>query len=130
MARQIIVTLGDETGIADLFDEAAPKTAEAVWQALPIRATISHANFSGEEIAFSTFALLWERENQLYDTQPGDLGYFVSGPAICVYYGAVRTISPGNVFGRIITNLPRIQQVARRSWREAGIPITLERKVA
>jgi hypothetical protein len=128
MGRQIIVTVGGEAGIADLFDDAAPKTAEAVWQALPLRSTISHANFSGEEIAFGTFGLMWEHENQLYETQPGDLGYFLVGPAICIYYGAVRTISPGNVFGRIITNLPRIQVIARRSWRESGIPVTAERK--
>ncbi len=128
MGRQIIVTLGGEVGLADLFDDVAPKTAEAVWQALPIRTAIFHANFSGEEVAFSTFGLMWERENQSYQTQPGDLGYFLIGPSICVYYGAVRTISPGNVFGRIVTNLPRIQEMARRSWKEIGIPITLERK--
>lgn len=128
MPRQLIVTLGDESGIADLFDDAAPKTADAVWEALPLRGTINHANFSGEEVSFPTFGLLWERENQLYDTEPGDLGYFVTGPAVCLYYGALRVISPGNVFGRVRTNLSRIQQIARRSWREAGIPITLERK--
>ena len=126
--RQIIVNLGDVEGVAELFDELAPKTCTAVWSALPLAETINHANFSGEEVSFPTFALMWEREHQLYDNQPGDLGYFVQGPAICIYYGALRVISPGNVFGRIVTNLPAIQQIARRSWKEPGIPIQLRRK--
>jgi hypothetical protein len=126
--RQMIVKIGGVEGIADLFDDLAPKTCAAVWNALPLSETINHANFSGEEVSFPTFALMWEREHQLFDNQPGDLGYFVSGPAICIYYGALRVISPGNVFGRIVDNLPAIQDLARRSWREAGIRAELRRK--
>lgn len=127
-SRQIIVTLGGVEAVADLFDDLAPKTCAAVWNALPLGETINHANFSGEEVSFPTFGLMWEREHQLYDNEPGDLGYFVQGPAICIYYGALRVISPGNVFGRIVSNLPRIQEIARRSWKEPGIRIELRRK--
>ncbi|HET6237886.1 MAG TPA: DUF3830 family protein [Acetobacteraceae bacterium] len=129
-SRQIIVTLGGLEAVANLFDDLAPKTSAAVWNALPLSETINHANFSGEEVSFPTFGLMWEREHQLYDNEPGDLGYFVQGPAICIYYGALRVISPGNVFGRIATNLPRIQEIARRSWKEPGIRIELRRKDA
>jgi hypothetical protein len=127
-ARQIIVTLGGVEAIAEMFDDAAPKTCAAVRAALPLTGTINHANFSGEEVSFPTRGLLWERENQLLECQPGDLGYFVQGPAICIYYGALRVISPGSVFGRIIGNLSQIQEVARRSWKEPGIRISLRRK--
>lgn len=126
--RQIIVTLGGVEGVADMFDDLAPKTCAAIWQALPVSETVNHANFSGEEISFPTFALMWEREHQLYDNQPGDLGYFVQGPAICLDHGALRVISPGNVFGRIVTNLAAIQDIARRSWKEQGIRMALRRK--
>jgi hypothetical protein len=126
--RQLIIKVGSETGTVDLFEDVAPKTAAAVWNGLPMSGTLNHANFSGEEVSFPTLGLMWERENQLYDTKPGDLGYFVTGPAICLYYGALRVLSPGNVFGRVVENLPRIQEMARRSWRETGIPISLERK--
>jgi hypothetical protein len=129
-SRQIIVTLGGVEAIADMFEDLAPKTCAAVWDALPISETINHANFSGEEVSCPTFGLMWEKEHQLYDNQPGDLGYFVQGPAICIYYGALRVISPGNVFGRIATNLAAIQEMARRSWREPGIRIELRRKDA
>jgi hypothetical protein len=127
-ARKIMVTLGPAEGVADLFDEMAPKTCAAILDALPLSGTINHANFSGEEVSFPTRGLLWERENQVLDCEPGDLGYFVQGPAICIYYGALRVISPGSVFGRITTNLPQIQEVSRRSWKEPGIRISLRIK--
>ena len=124
--KRIRVVIGGVEGVAELFEDAAPKTAKAVWDSLPLDGTLNHANFSGEEVSFPTYGLMWDKENQLYDTVPGDLGYFVQGPAICIYYGKLRVISPGNVFGRIVESLPAIQEVARRSWKEAGIPIRLE----
>jgi len=130
MSLRLIVELGGVVGEAELFPDAAPKTCAAVWRALPMTETINHANFSGEEVSFPTLGLMWERENQLFQCQPGDLGYFVQGPAICIYYGALRVISPGNVFGRITTNLAPIQDMARRSWKEPGIPIVLRRAEA
>lgn len=129
-AQKILVSLGEAEGVAELFPDLAPKTCAAVLSAMPMTGTINHANFSGEEVSFPTRGLLWERENQILDCQPGDLGYFVQGPAICIYYGALRVISPGSVFGRITTNLPQIQEVARRSWKEPGIRISLRIKDA
>lgn len=126
--RQIIVTLGEAEGVADLFDDLAPKTCAAVWNGLPMTGTVNHANFSGEEVSFPTLGLMWEKEHQLLECEPGDLGYFVQGPALCIYYGALRVISPGNVFGRVTTNLSQIQAVARRSWKEPGIKISMRRK--
>jgi len=127
MSLRMIVELGGVVGAAELYPDLAPKTCAAVWNALPMRETINHANFSGEEVSFPTLGLMWEKENQLYQCQPGDLGYFVQGPAICIYYGALRVISPGNVFGRITGNLAPIQEMARRSWKEPGIRIVLQR---
>jgi hypothetical protein len=127
-ARKILITLGTAQGVAELFDGAAPKTCAAILDALPLTGTINHANFSGEEVSFPTRGLMWERENQLRECEPGDLGYFVQGPALCIYYGALRVISPGNVFGRITVNLQQIQEVARRSWKEPGIFASLRIK--
>lgn len=125
--KRIRVVVGNVEGIAELFEAAAPKTVAGIWENLPLEGTLNHANFSGEEVSFPTFGVMWEKENQLYETEPGDLGYFVQGPAICLYYGNLRVISPGNVFGRVVENLPAMQEVARRSWKETGIPIRLER---
>ena len=124
---RVRVFLGDEVGFAELFPEQAPQTVKAVWDALPLDGTVNHAMFSGEEVTFPTYGLLWEREHQLYDTRPGDLGYFVESPAICIYYGSLRVISPGNVFGRVVENLEGIQRMSRRCWKESGVRVRLEK---
>jgi hypothetical protein len=125
--KRIRVVVGDQEGVAELFEDLAPKTAKAVWNALPLDGTLNHANFSGEEVSFPCYGLMWEKENQSYETKPGDLGYFVQGPAICLYYGDLSVISPGNVFARVVENLKGIQKMARRVWKEAGLPMRLER---
>ncbi len=125
--RRLKVTIGDVVAVADLLEADAPKTAAAVWAHLPIDGFLNHANFSGEEATFPCYGMMWERENQLYDTQHGDLGYFVQGPAICVYYGTMRVISPGNVFARIVTNLDAVKAVCRSTWKDTGVPILIEK---
>jgi hypothetical protein len=125
--RRLKVTIGDVIATADLLEAEAPKTAAAVWENLPIDGFLNHANFSGEEATFPCYGLMWEKENQLYDTQHGDLGYFVQGPAICVYYGTMKVISPGNVFARIVTNLDAVKAVCRSTWKDTGVAICLEK---
>lgn len=127
MPKRIEVLVGDARGVATLFAEAAPQTAQAIWDALPLEGILQHANFSGEEASFPVRALLWERENQIYEVVPGDLGYFVTGPAICLYYGSLHVISPGSVFGRVVENLPALQRTAKRTWKERGIRMALRR---
>jgi hypothetical protein len=53
-ARTLIFTFADTdiAGMVHLYDEAAPKTCEAIWQALakPVRIPAMHAMFAGPEI--------------------------------------------------------------------------------
>lgn len=125
--RKLKVTIGNVVATADLLEAEAPKTAAAIWENLPIDGFLNHANFSGEEATFPCYGMMWEKENQLYDTQHGDLGYFVQGPAICVYYGTMKVISPGNVFARIVTNLDAIKAVCRSTWKDTGVAICIEK---
>lgn len=125
--KRIRVTIGDVVGVAELKEGEAPNTVAAVWGGLPIESTLNHANFSGEEATFPCYGLMWERENEGHETEPGDLGYFVTGPAICLYYGDQNVISPGNVFGRVVENLEGIQQAARATWKQSGVTVRLER---
>jgi hypothetical protein len=127
MNKRMRVTLGDEVGVAELFEGDAPNTVQAIWDNLPINGRVNHANFSGEETTFPCYGVMWERENEGHETVPGDLGYFVTGPAICIYYGDQNVISPGNVFGRVTENLAGIQRAARASWKQAGLPVLFER---
>ena len=121
MGKKIEIIIGEEKGIAELFEEKAPKYVEALWNALPLDGIVSHANFSGEEMSIPTPELTRVKENIAYKTCPGDLGYGAGkGSGLIVYYGNLSVTKPGCVFGRITSNLEGIQKEGRRVWKERG----------
>ena len=100
--RRIKITAGEVTVTALLNDT---KTANAIWEALPIQA---RANTWGDEIYFSIPVYLAE-ENAQEVVSLGDLGYWEPGHAFCLFFGRtpvsrgneIRPASPVNVFGHI-----------------------------
>jgi len=85
-----------------------PKTADAIWQALPIK---GNANTWGDEIYFSTPVGLKE-EKARAEVEVGSIAYWPPGKALCIFFGATpvsqhgepRAYSPVNVFAKIETN--------------------------
>ena len=106
--RQIrISTKGIGTVDAALTAEN-PETAEAVWNALPIK---GNANLWGDEIYFSTSVSLKE-ENAREEVEVGAIAYWPPGKAVCIFFGQTpasqhgepRAASPVNVFAKIVGN--------------------------
>jgi hypothetical protein len=103
MARRIRITAGSVSVTAELNDS---RTAEAVWQALPIEA---RAATWGDEIYFA-IPLSLSEENAQETVALGDLGYWPPGKAFCIFFGPtpasrggeIRPASPVNVFGRVL----------------------------
>jgi uncharacterized protein len=100
--RKIRITAGGVSVAATLNES---RTAEAIWQALPLEA---RANRWGEEIYFS-LPLVCEPESPRAVVEMGDLGYWPPGKAFCIFFGPtpasrgseIRPASPVNVFGRV-----------------------------
>ena len=113
MGRRIRIKAGSIKAIAELNET---RTAEAVWQALPIK---GKANRWGEEIYFSIPVSL-EEEDAREVVSAGDLGYWPPGTAFCLFWGPtpmsrgqeIRPASPVNVFGKIIGDATVLSQVA------------------
>jgi len=107
MARRIKITT-EATGdvIAELLDAKNPKTAESLWNALPID---GRADRWGDEIYFGIPVKL-DAENASEDVEVGDVGYWPPGNAFCIFFGRTpasignepRAASPVNVFGKIL----------------------------
>ena len=82
------------------------KTADIIWQALPIQSTV---NTWGEEIYFS-IPVNAEPENGREVVEAGDIGYWPPGKAFCIFFGLtpasksdeIRAASPVNIFGKVI----------------------------
>jgi len=83
-----------------------PKTAEAIWAALPIK---GNANRWGDEIYFPILAEIGE-ENARDEVEVGSVAYWPPGKALCIFFGPTpvsrhgepRAASPVNVFGEIV----------------------------
>jgi len=102
--KRIKITAGDITLEARLADTAC---AEALWNILPLSTKI---NTWGDEIYFS-IPLHHELDVTARDiVEVGDLGYWPSGPAFCIFYGPtpisndkeIRPASAVNIIGKVI----------------------------
>jgi hypothetical protein len=113
MERTIKITAGTVEVLATLHECA---TADAIWEKLPVKST---ANTWGDEIYFDVpvRAALDDTAREL--VEKGDLGYWPSGPAFCIFFGPtpmsrgdeIRPASAVNVFGRVSGDLSALKKV-------------------
>ncbi|MFC1927317.1 cyclophilin-like fold protein [Chloroflexota bacterium] len=122
MGKRIRIIAGAVEAEAELNNTA---TAQAIWEALPIR---SQASLWGDEIYFSIpLSLQLEAGQEVVGI--GDLGYWPDGNAFCIFFGPtpvsqrdqIRPASPVTVFGKVIWDATILRKVA------AGTEITVSK---
>lgn len=104
MGRKIIIEAGKITSEAVLAETEA---ASAIWDALPIEST---SNTWGDEVYFSTPITLSLDETAKEVVDMGDLGYWPTGRALCIFFGLtpmsrgdeIRPASAVNIVGKIV----------------------------
>ena len=102
------------------------RTADDIWEALPI---VARANTWGDEIYFSIPVHL-ELENGQELVEKGDLGYWPTGNAFCIFFGPtplsrgteIRPASAVTIFGEVLGDATGLKSV------RAGAEVTVERK--
>ena len=113
MTHKIHITAGTVSQIAILNDSA---TADAVWEALPFE---GQANRWGDEIYFSIPLRLTESKDARQEMTVGELGYWPSGTAFCIFFGptpvseseAPRAYTNVNPFGQVEGDATAFQSV-------------------
>ena len=122
MLKRIYIKAGLIEAVAELNNT---RTAQAIWEALPIKA---RANLWGEEVYFSIpVSLKLEVGQELVSA--GDLGYWPEGNAFCIFFGPtpisrggeIRPASAVTVFGRITGDATIFKQIV------SGTEITIGR---
>lgn len=116
MTKRIVIKTGQVEVVAELNDT---RTAQAVWEALPVK---SRVNTWGDEIYFS-IPLDLELEDGRELVNRGDLGYWPTGNAFCIFFGStpasrgdeIRPASAVTVFGKVIGNTDILKQVTSGS---------------
>lgn len=102
MAREISIKAGGIEAVAELNDS---KTADAIWDALPIEA---RGNTWGDEIYFG-IPVKAGPENSKEVVDLGDIAYWPPGSAFCIFFGPtpasrgseIRPASAVNLVGRM-----------------------------
>ncbi len=152
MGRKIRISFPDEkvSSVAELNEDDAPKTSEAVWGLLPINATALHDIWSGH-IAFFflelTRVIEYENVSRILDVNPGDLYYYYRAPHFFrgAPYGKVEASEIGvvydrdsqpwgprgpkgvNIFGKITENMKGLADVCERMISEGKKTILVEK---
>jgi hypothetical protein len=154
MVRKIEIVL-EQRGIravAEMLDDEAPKTCEAVWNALPQSGPVWHAKFANNEIFILTAPFAPEepgRENGTVFPIPGDLLYFFIPPGspvpaevreqaaasglvdLALFYGRNNYLHgpeghmPGNLFATITEGLKEMAAACQEIWRHGGASETM-----
>ena len=151
MARHIEVRL-EKRGVscvAKLLDDLAPKTCEAVWNALPQGGDAFHAKYASNEV-FTLVSPFAESEVGLENPTilpiPGDLLYFFFPPGtitrpdvrevaystglvdLAIFYGRENLLFspttgpvPGNRFAEVMENFEEMAQACDNVWREGFV---------
>lgn len=121
--KKIRIIVDDISAVAELSNS---KTSEAIWDALPIENTV---NTWGEEIYFEIPVKSALDENAKEVVEKGDLGYWPSGRAFCIFFGPtpaskgdeIRPASAVNIVGKVSGNVEMFKSV------QDGTNIKLER---
>ncbi|MFQ5713923.1 MAG: cyclophilin-like fold protein [Candidatus Scalinduaceae bacterium] len=101
--KKIRIIVDDNSAVAEL---SVSKTSEAIWDALPIENTV---NTWGEEIYFEIPVKSDLDENAKEVVEKGDLGYWPTGRAFCIFFGLtpasegdeIRPASAVNIVGKV-----------------------------
>lgn len=101
------------------------QTAKLIYKSLPIESAL---NLWGEEIYFSV-PVKTELENGVEVVQEGDIGYWPTGNAFCIFFGKtpvstdkeIKPASAVTLIGKLIGNPKELKKV------KSGEKITLEK---
>jgi hypothetical protein len=121
--KKIRIIVDDISAVAELSNS---KASEAIWDALPIENTV---NTWGEEIYFEIPVKSALDENAKEVVEKGDLGYWPSGRAFCIFFGPtpaskgdeIRPASAVNIVGKVSGDVEAFKSV------QDGTNIKLER---
>lgn len=114
---KIKIIIGDLSMEGELNDSA---TAQKVAKALPITANF---NTWGDEIYFTIPVEAELDDTAREEVEMGDLGYWPSGNAFCIFFGQTPMSKPGkiipasavNVIGKVVGDATRFKEVMQES---------------
>ncbi|MEM3640849.1 MAG: DUF3830 family protein [Candidatus Bathyarchaeia archaeon] len=123
--RKIVLEIGKERAIAVLLDDQAPKTCDAIWNALPYETESISAVICQHELIFM-MPLIIDMENPKFPTV-GDIGYWCPRQCVNIWYDKTEPLGLTNLFAKIVENLDGFAKEAKKVWKNPGTRVKLYR---
>lgn len=152
-AMEVTLTQRGVSCVAELLEDLAPRTCQAVWEALPQEGNAYHAKYASNEVFTLVAPLVSEPiglENPTLTPITGDLLYFFFPPGqiarpdirelaygsgmvdLALFYGRDNLLFspnmgpvPGNRFATVTENLEAMVEACTSVWREGFVGETL-----
>jgi hypothetical protein len=117
MRRRIKIVI-EEIEVEAILDNS--RTAGAIWEALPFKGEV---NTWGDEIYFTIPVKVTLESTAMEVVEKGDLGYWPTGTAFCIFFGPtpqssageIRPASAVNVFGKVDSDTSVLKTVSSGS---------------
>lgn len=136
MPKKIELSLDGATATAVLHENAAPKTVQKLWDALPIEATLRHVRWSGSagyimatSLRDASFAL----ENRVSFYHPGALHLKPEHGEVAISYGPAQAREPTGIgwathFATLEGDASAFLNAVARTQHEGKKQLTILRK--
>jgi hypothetical protein len=124
VARSFEIVSGNERVVATLLEREAPNVSREFAEHLPCESFSVHAKFAGDELIVMV-PFFCEPENEIFDVQPGDIGYYPGRQTICIFYGDTEPFGFVSVFAKVSEGLDTIRSWGREILATGSIPVQL-----
>lgn len=141
--RLIELTMEGVTVVARLFDDTAPRTAEALWKALPLTGKVTNTKWSGQMLRFwgqvgkdgQTPIAIDAPENGQVLHWPGYVYYHPTYHGIRICYGQAQQSGPTSVstltpLAKMTGDWTAFREKAKAIMFEGAKTLTIRRKEA
>jgi hypothetical protein len=121
--KKIAIAIEDLSLEAEILETP---TGERILESLPLEGAV---NVWGEELYFVVPVRLDLEPDAREEVEVGDLAYWPSGPAFCIFFGPTpvstgdrpRAYSPVNVFGKIVGDTAPLKKVSQGARIELSL---------
>ena len=124
MGSSFEILSGNERVVATLLEREAPNVTRAFTAHLPCESFSVHAKFAGDELIVMV-PFFCEPENEIFNVQPGDIGYYPGRQTICIFYGDTEPFGEVSVFAKVTEGLDTLRAWGREILTSGSIPVQM-----
>jgi hypothetical protein len=125
VAKSFEIVSGNQRVVATLLEREAPNVSRRFADSLPCESFSVHAKFAGDELIVMV-PFFSEPENEIFNVQPGDIGYYPGRQTICIFYGDTEPFGEVSVFAKVTEGLDVLRTWGKEILSVGSIPVQMQ----